>query len=83
MYDDDQKIDPKKLMDRIKQLSDQLTEAQLDNELMKAVIKKNGLEDELPQVDLMSSEERICVSGIKNLEKFFVQGNIVIPPYQV
>ena len=58
----------------IKLLNKKLLEVESENAKMKQVIIDNDLEDELDDLETMSTEEYICVKGIDHLKNLYETG---------
>jgi len=52
-----------------KSFQEKINKLEIENERMKEVLLENGLEDEVPDVDCISVEEKICVNGIKHISQ--------------
>jgi hypothetical protein len=61
--DDDFDLD--NVSSEIDAITRELNEIKTENENLKRVISDNELEDEVPFIDCMSVEEKICVEGIR------------------
>jgi len=59
----------------LKALQEEIVKLKSENATLKEVIVENGLEAEIPDIDLVSVEEKACIDGIGHLAKLLESGN--------
>ena len=67
-FEHDAGLELKNQLDKINKLEAELV-------VLKEVIKENGLEDEVPELSLMSVEEKICLDGINHIAALIESGD--------
>ena len=53
----------------LKALQEEIVKLKSENATLKEVIVENGLEAEIPDIDLVSVEEKVCRNGIDHIAK--------------
>lgn len=59
----------------LKNQLEKINKLEAELKVLKEVIKDNGLEDEVPEIDLMSTEEKICLDGINHIAVLVESGD--------
>lgn len=59
----------------LKNQLDRINKLESENATLKEVIKENGLEDEVPDLNLISVEEKICIDGINHIATLIESGD--------
>lgn len=59
----------------LKNQLEKINKLESENRALKEVIKDNGLEEEVPEIDLMSKEEKICIDGINHISILVESGD--------
>lgn len=67
MSDNKKKDLYKDLEKELKVLKERISQIEIENIRLKEVIKANDLADEIPEVDLVSVEEKLCIDGINHI----------------